>query len=364
MAIDAAKPGSLQDLGKTDMTTTADVVESTRPSPASASLDISAALTLKKAQSPMPLFTVVVPTHNRPERLQRALRSIVAQTMQDYEIVVVDDCSREKISKEKVLEQLQSLKSERLEVLRNDPNRGVSGARNRGCISARGEFVVFLDDDDQLRPTALSSLRDAHEAAPQLDFFWGTRSIHEKDAAGQELRVRDDDWSAVRGPLSGSDFLPFAVRTATNSAFTIRRSVFTALQGFDETLKMSEDREFFIRLARNGSPGAPVHDVLIDVDEHFDGSLSRTVGVKIGPKIDLRVLEKHREYVGQRRHREFLRRYLVEIYTGFLRAGDRVSGLRIAGRLVRNGASPWTIARLYMGAAPEFAWLRALTGRR
>jgi glycosyltransferase involved in cell wall biosynthesis len=302
-----------------------------------------------------PLFSVVVPTYNRFLRLQRALKSIAAQTMQDYEIIVVDDCSTDQTPA-----LLDTLQSEQIRTLRNDPNRGVSGSRNRGCADARGEFIVFLDDDDQLRPVALECLKAAHLAAPEVDFFWGERSIHKKDLAGLEAGVREDDWSWVRAPLRGSEFLPFAVATAANSAFTIRRCLFEALGGFDETLKMSEDRELFIRLARKGNPGAPVPKVLIDVDEHFFDSLSRNAGVRIGPEIDLWVIQKHREYIGLREHREFLWSYLFEVYSGFLRANDRMSALRILGRLVRTRAPAGQLLRLYLRHAGELAWLRTV----
>lgn len=318
-------------------------------------LGIAGALALTGKASTVPLFSVVVPTYNRSQRLQRALGSIAAQTLQDYEVIVVDDASTDQTPT-----LLAALESERLRALRNEQNRGVSGSRNRGCAAARGELVVFLDDDDQLRPEALACLREAHLAAPDVDFFWGERLIHEKNLAGDQIGVREDDWSSVRGPLSGSSFLPFAIATATNSAFTIRRRVFEALGGFDETLKMSEDRELFIRLARNGNTGSPVPQVLVDVDEHFIDSLSRNSGVKIGPKIDLQVIEKHREYIGLKEHRGFLRSYLVEVYSGFLRANDHMSALWIVGRLVKIGAPLRHLLRLYLRHAGEVAWLRTL----
>jgi glycosyltransferase involved in cell wall biosynthesis len=307
------------------------------------------------ALTPAPLFSVIVPTYNRSQRLQRALNSITAQTMQDFEIIVVDDASTDETPS-----LLADLKWQRFRALSNESNQGVSGSRNRGSLAACGEFIVFLDDDDQLRPEALACLRDAHLAAPEVDFFWGERSIHQKDAAGADAGVRQDDWSWVLGPLRGSRLLPFAIWTAANSAFTIRRRVFRALGGFDETLKMSEDRELFIRLARNDILGAAVPKVLVDVDEHFIDSLSRNAGVRIGPEIDLWVIQKHREYIGLREHREFLWSYLCEVYCGFLRAHDHRSARRILGHLVRARAPARQLIRLYLRHAGKLDWARTL----
>jgi glycosyltransferase involved in cell wall biosynthesis len=303
----------------------------------------------------MPLFSVVVPTHNRVDRVQRALRSILAQTFLDYEVIVVDDGSSDGTPAF-----LAGVASERCRVFRNDPNRGVSASRNRGCAVAGGEFIVFLDDDDELRPYALAQLQARHLEHPELDFMWGGRRIHEKDGAGTLIDSYEQDWAEFVGPLRGSQVLPIVLQIATNSAFTIRRTVFEQLGGFDEQLRVSEDRDLFIRLARGGHPGGAIPRVLIDIDQHLSNSLSRSVGVTAVPGTDLRVIDKHREYLERAEHAEFLNSYLAEVYRGFLQAGDRSAALRMIGTLRRRRALNGRLLRMYVRHAPEFRILKKL----
>lgn len=302
-----------------------------------------------------PTFTVVIPTHNRKDLLKRALQSVNRQTTHDYEIVVVDDASSDGTQAF-----LTEISSDRCRVFRNHLNLGVSASRNRGAAAARGEFIVFLDDDDQLRSQTLQRLSEEHSANPELDFFWGGRAIHRKDAAGHHISSRFDDWSTLPRPIRGSQFLAVALDIATNTAFTIRRSVFDALGGFDPQLKVSEDRDLFVRLARGGYSGNPVTHIAIDVDEHLNATLSRNTGIPIGPFMDLTVIQKHRDYLEDPKHREFLNRYLQEIFCGFLRAGNHVSAARIAADLCGRRALNIHMLRMYWRNAPEFRLLKRL----
>lgn len=301
------------------------------------------------------MFSVVIPTHNREALLQRALRSVAGQTLDDYELIVVDDASRDTTPM-----YLASLPAHRCRTFRNEINLGASGSRNRGAGAAHGELIVFLDDDDELRPAALERLRQAHLAHPEADFFFGARCVHQKDLAGNHVNSQTDDWSALSDPLSGSRFLALTLDIAASTAFTIRRSVFAALGGFDEQLTVSEDRDLFIRLARGGFSGVAVPHVLIDVDEHFNDSLSRNIGVRKGPAMDLLVLAKHREYLQRAEHRQFKDRYLLAVYRGFLQANDRAAAARLAVELVQRGASRLEVLRMYLRHAPEFRLLKRL----
>lgn len=94
-----------------------------------------------------PLVTVVVATRNRAELLPRALRSALAQTYSNLEIIVVDDCSTDHTKAV-----VEGLADPRLAYVRNDVRQGGAGARNIGIALAKGEFLCFLDDDDEYPP--------------------------------------------------------------------------------------------------------------------------------------------------------------------------------------------------------------------
>jgi glycosyltransferase involved in cell wall biosynthesis len=300
-----------------------------------------------------PVISVVIPTHNRVGIVERALRSVARQTFEDYEVIVVDDGSSDATQV-----YLETMRSPRTRVIRNEKCLGVSVARNRGVAAASGDLITFLDDDDALRPTALARLHELMTSCPQLDFVWGGRLIHEMDAVGRSIGTREDDWSRIPKTLSGSGFLNLVLKFATSSAFTIRRTTFEALGGFDEQLSVSEDRDLFIALARDGYLGAALPQTIIDVHE-IVGSLSRSTSLRSGANIDLRVIEKHREYLERPEHREFLASYLVAVFVGFLKAGNRHSAMRMLGELRRRGALRLGLLREYLRHAPEFRALKS-----
>ena len=92
----------------------------------------------------MPNVSVIIPTHNRPELFSRAIRSVLAQMYQDFEIIVVDDGMKERA--ESVV---SALGDSRIRYIKNETSLGGGGARNRGIKEAHAEFIAFLDDDDE-----------------------------------------------------------------------------------------------------------------------------------------------------------------------------------------------------------------------
>jgi glycosyltransferase involved in cell wall biosynthesis len=318
-----------------------------------AALIPEALLQLRELDAP-PLFSVVIPTHNRADRILRALSSVVAQKFDDYEIIVVDDGSTDGTAAV-----LATLRSSRLRVLRNEKNAGVSASRNRGVAAASGEFIAFLDDDDEFRPETLGALHARYVADPSLQFAWGVRVIHEQAEAGRTIAIRTDNWSNFPERLRGSDFLPLALLIATSSAFSIRRALFEQLGGFDTGLVVSEDRDLFVSLAEGGYAGGIAREAVIDVNEGFN-SLSRSVGVQGGSEADLEVIKKHQAYLNLPAHACFLNDYLLVVYAGYLDAGDRRGALRIVGELRRRGALDSRIFRYYLRHSPEARALKTL----
>lgn len=301
-----------------------------------------------------PVISVVIPTHNRAKIICRALASVAAQTMTDCEIVVVDDGSQDETP-----QVLQQLAAPKFRLIRNERGLGVAAARNRGAAEAAGELITFLDDDDELRPYALAELLRRHQSLPRSDFLWGGRLVHEMDASDRFIAAREDDWSPLPDTLEGTTFLPFVLRIATNSAFTIRRTVFEALGGFDEKLRVSEDRDLFIALARGGYAGSAVARTIIDVNEGYT-SLSRSTGLRAGGDMDLQVIEKHRAYLDLPAHRDFLDSYLVAVFLAFLEAGNRRSAMRTFRELRRRRALHLGLLRKYVRHAPEFRMLKSI----
>ena len=97
------------------------------------------------------MVTVVIPLYNREDTIGRALLSVINQTYQDIEIIIVDDCSDDKS-----VEIVESFNDSRLHIIKLNSNEGASSARNIGIKAAKGELIAFQDSDDEWYPEKLS----------------------------------------------------------------------------------------------------------------------------------------------------------------------------------------------------------------
>lgn len=111
----------------------------------------------------MPVVSVVMPAYNAEKYVEAAMRSVMAQTFQDFELLVVDDCS-----KDRTAEIVQRLAGEdsRVVFLRNPKNSGVAATRNYAVSLAKGEWVAFLDSDDMWREDKLEKQLDLLQRHP------------------------------------------------------------------------------------------------------------------------------------------------------------------------------------------------------
>lgn len=100
---------------------------------------------------PLPYFTIAMPVYNREELVGRALRSCLSQSLTDFEIVVVDDCSTDA-----TCDVVRGFDDARIRLFKQSQNRGVSPTRNIAIANARGRWILFLDSDDELLPDGLS----------------------------------------------------------------------------------------------------------------------------------------------------------------------------------------------------------------
>lgn len=98
------------------------------------------------------MVSVIIPSYNRENTIVRAVNSVLNQTYKDIEVIVVDDCS-----KDRTLELLSSIKDERLKFFKLEKNSGACVARNFGIEKANGEFIAFQDSDDEWLPEKLKS---------------------------------------------------------------------------------------------------------------------------------------------------------------------------------------------------------------
>ncbi len=186
-----------------------------------------------------PAVSVVIPTRNRPRQVTRAVRSALAQTCADLEILVVDDASTDDVGAV-----LAPLAEPRLRVLRHDRRRGACAARNTGIAAARGRFVALLDDDDEWLPGKLAAQveRFTASAADVGLVYCGVEVVSE---ATGEVQRRSLPTGA---PPTYAELLRSTGFGA--SAALVRRECFADVGGFDEALAGAQDRDMWSRIAK------------------------------------------------------------------------------------------------------------------
>ncbi len=210
-----------------------------------------------------PKFSIIVPAYNRADCLRNAVQSVLAQTDGDWELIIVDDASTDetlKVAKE------CAAGDERIQVLALSKNHGAAGARNKGIVLSRGEFVVFLDSDDRLEPALLERAASSFvDSDVGLVCGWG----HGKD---RQITNQFDEY--MPADINNPD-----VYLSSNPCFltgtAVQTSVLKKVGSFDENMICSEDWDLWIRILRVAR-GAVLDEFLFSF-ERSANSLTRNV---------------------------------------------------------------------------------------
>lgn len=208
----------------------------------------------------MPKVSVIIPTANRPELLPRAIASVQNQTFQDFEIIVVDD--GQKVSAEPTITRLND---PRIRYIRNERSRGGGATRNRGAELAKGEYLAFLDDDDEWFPSKLEKQVSALDTAgPEVGAaFCGVTLCEEGTGkqlfyfpTGEEGRVKIFDRTLYRCFI-------------WTSALMVRRNIFLD-EPFDPDFTKNQEWDLQLRLLKK-TDFFGINEVLVRLylqDEH------------------------------------------------------------------------------------------------
>jgi glycosyltransferase involved in cell wall biosynthesis len=193
-------------------------------------------------------FTVVIPAFNAARTIGSSIRSVLQQTEQDFEIVVVDDGSTDD-----TCERARSFATDpRVRVI-DQPNGGPSAARNAGLAAARGSYVSMLDADDLWLPQYLEVMGGALDANRDAAFAYTDAWILD-DESGR-IRRRSAMFyqrPPKKLPDARAFFLLLLDRNFVYTSVTVRRSVIQEVGGYDEDLSTGEDWELWLRIAGRG----------------------------------------------------------------------------------------------------------------
>jgi glycosyltransferase involved in cell wall biosynthesis len=187
----------------------------------------------------MPAVSIIMPTYNRAKAwLEQAVASVQGQTFTDWELIVVDDGSTD--GTPELVERL-ARREPRLRLHRT-PHAGVSAARNAGLGLARGRFAAFLDDDDVWMPNRLQRQVEYLTKNPEYGLIYAQAAT--VDGEGRIIGLKPGRRAATDfdGLLDGN-CIPMPTVLA-------RRDCLAAVGGFDRSLRIAEDYDLWLRLAR------------------------------------------------------------------------------------------------------------------
>ncbi len=194
----------------------------------------------------MPTVSVVLPTYNRRGTLERAMRSVLGQTFDDLELIVVDDGSTD--GTEALVAGLAEADS-RIRYIRNAQNRGQSASRNVGIAESRGQFIAFQDSDDEWLPEKLARQVAALSMQPDdvgMVYCFVHYITPEKTTILYTKRIMPDEPDLYKKGLQ------YLFRGIGIQACMFRREVFGIAGGFDEKMRGAlDDTELLIRVARH-----------------------------------------------------------------------------------------------------------------
>lgn len=234
-----------------------------------------------------PKVSVIISTYNRPAMLDRALASVAAQTFDDFEVIVVDDCSPDPKAYEVVLNKWEAELSKReiaIWAYRLDENSGYQCMpKNRGVEKASGDYIAYLDDDNAWLPNHLEALVKAIESDFSHDMVYSRlRYIVDSKEAG--LKLSESFGGIVpEGDTIGTPWNPNMLlknnyvdtSTILHSKGAFWRLVRESGYGWDETLRRFGDWNFVWRWATHGLNAKLVDEVTVEYHWH-DGSLQLT----------------------------------------------------------------------------------------
>lgn len=198
----------------------------------------------------MPLVSIIIPVYNMEPWIAQTLQSVLEQTFTHFQCIIIDDYSTDQTTTI-----IQSFNDPRIHLIQQ-PNAGVSAARNTGIKHAKGTYITFLDGDDLWHPTFLHEMLTPLQNTPHANLSWcntamfiDTTYIKKPHAWGNIHKTGNLWWDNLQQ-------MSFTV-----GAFVAKKDVIHAIGPFDTTLTVGEDRDFLLRLLAyietNTSPQSP-----------------------------------------------------------------------------------------------------------
>ena len=299
------------------------------------------------SNAPPPTVSVLIPAYNAAWCVRKAIDSVLAQDYRDFELIVVNDGSTDDTAT------VLACYGHAIRVV-DQPNGGMSNARNAGIRAARGEFIAFLDSDDWWLPGKLGRQVELMRARPEVGFCSCAARV--EDMEGRLLNLWEcPQW---QGPFVVHLFGSGADVPGSCSAVLARRERVVAAGAFDETLRGAEDPDLWIRLAAISDYACLSEPMVVILRR--PGSVSRNLEAM--RESTLRMMKKNRALLPSSLQGSYWRSCVAGVHGDYAkwryRSGQRGAALQDVVQLLR--LAPIARGRLGLGLLKDMLLGRSL----
>ncbi len=236
----------------------------------------------------MKLVSAVITTHNRePEIVERALKSIVEQTYANMEIFVVDDSSDDFELRDEVKNTVEKYLNKNVTYIRHEKCMGACAARNTGLQASKGEYIAFLDDDDQWKPEKIEKQLTAFTNDNIALVYCGAETVNlVNDTTNvQKMKFLSGNIFAelMEGNFIGSTSFPL-----------IRTDALRDVGGFDVLMESAQDYDVWLRISDKYEVNY-VEDILVMYYVHSGVRISKNLSKRVNGQ--QRIIDKNKEYL-------------------------------------------------------------------
>ncbi len=268
-----------------------------------------------------PLFSIILTTYNRSQFLPRAIGSVLQQTFTDFELIIVDDHSTDNTQ-----QVVAEFSDNKIIYIQQPRNQGVSAARNAGIQKAKGEYICFLDDDDEYLPEFLQEIQHFLKKKKQsfIGFIRvGIANCFTADnlATGKE-KIKTEVWH-----LEQEKNLLF-ITTMAYVGLVYHHLCFERVGDFNPQLNFGEDLDLVFRLLDAGIGYASITKVLINIHIHQQPSLSRSINNREKIKSLQFFLFIHDKFIYQ--HSYLWLYYYTKLCGDYYRIGEKSLARKLA----------------------------------
>ena len=233
-----------------------------------------------------PLISVIIPVYNRENLIQRAIKSILNQTYKNLEVLVIDDGSTDRTE-----EKVKELQDKRINYFKNERNKGVSIARNRGIKLSAGEIIALQDSDDESYPTRLEKqLKILLNSNDEVATVYCGMELYDSNS-GEKIGENIKKVDFKENFINGSYFL-----TPGTGTLMIKKVIFDEIGYFDEKMYANVDTELAIRISKKYKIGF-VNECLVKVYRYHPQIMSNAKNQILAKGI---ILEKHKDFLSSK----------------------------------------------------------------